>query len=73
MILSDAEGIDKEMAAASLIVKSDETPIDFESIKEWFVGLDNREDLRLKLRKHAETDYSWTNQILKIIKCIEAN
>lgn len=73
MILSDAEGIDKEMAAASFIVKSDETPIDFESIKEWFVGLDNREDLRLKLRKHAETDYSWTNQILKIIKCIEAN
>ena len=71
MVLSDAEGMDIEIEKASFIVKSDETPIDFSAIKTWFLNINNREEQRLKLRNYAETNFSWTNQIAKIIEFIK--
>lgn len=71
MVLSDAEGMDIEIEKASFIVKSDETPIDFKAIKTWFLNINNREEQRLKLRNYAETNFSWTNQIAKIIEFIK--
>lgn len=68
MVLSDAEGMDKEIEESSYIVKSDETPIDLESIKEWFLSLNNRDERRLRIRKYAESNFSWTIQIKKIVK-----
>lgn len=71
MILSDAEGIEKEVFDECFIVKSDESPIDFQEIAKWYKSIDNKISVRRKIHKYAVQNYSWNSQIDKIEKSYE--
>lgn len=68
MVLSDTEGIENEIKDCSYIVKSDESPIDYNSIINWFNSIPNKEGKRLFIRKYAEEHYSWDAQLVKVLK-----
>lgn len=73
MILSDSEGIEQEVAKESLIVPSDETPLDFNQIETWYNAIDNLENKRMLIRNYAEYYYSWKNQINKVLMTLRDN
>jgi glycosyltransferase involved in cell wall biosynthesis len=68
MVLSDAEGIEKEIKERSFIVRSDESPIDFEAIEIWYHEMHNKQETRKYIHEFAVQNYSWDVQIEKIIK-----
>lgn len=73
MVLSDAEGIEAEIKECSIIVKSDERPLDFESIVKWYNSVANKKETRLFIHEFAERNYSWDAQIRIILNQISKN
>lgn len=72
MVLSDAEGIELDIKKYSYIVKSNEEPIDFDKIKQWFENIENKEKCREFISNFARCNYSWDSQMSKIINNIKA-
>ena len=70
MVLSDAEGIEKFILDRSFLVRSDETPIDFEAVVSWYESLAEKEKFRREIHGFAEANYSWSKQIEKILNNI---
>lgn len=73
MVLSDAEGIEKEILERSFIVKSDESPIDFGKIVEWFDGIADKEKVKREIHDFAVEHYAWDSQMKKVIDEINAD
>ena len=67
MVLSDAEGIEKEILESSYVVKSDESPIDFSAIVAWYTKIQDKKKMRDTIHEYAVAHYSWDNQIRKIL------
>lgn len=67
MVLSDAEGIESEILDLSYVVKSDDSPIDFIKIKDWYNYLDSKEDKRQFIHSFAVNNYSWEYQMTKVV------
>ena len=67
MILSDAEGIEQEIVSNSFIVKSDESPLDFGAILEWYSLLKDKNQIRNEIHAFAEQNYSWNIQMQKVM------
>lgn len=67
MVLSDAEGIEKEILDNSFVVKSDESPIDFESIVKWFDSVVDKELVKNKIHEFAVDHYAWDSQMKKVL------
>lgn len=63
MILSDAEGMAKEVFDKCYVVKSDESPIDFEGISKWYASIDNKMSIRRTIHEYATRNFSWNSQI----------
>lgn len=70
MVISEAEGIENEIKNSSFIVKSDESPLDFTKIRDWYVSLQNKEQIRQMISAYAKQHFSWNSQIQKIIQKI---
>ena len=73
MVLSDAEGIEKEIFDKSLIVKSDESPIDFNKVVEWFDDIADKEQVKREIHNFAVKHYAWDSQMKKVIDGINAD
>ena len=71
MILSDSEGIEKEILEKSFLVKSNDTPIDFNQVEKWYNTITNRTELREFIHSFAVRYYAWDVQISKVITQIE--
>ena len=67
MVLSDAEGIEKEIFEKSFIVKSNESPIEFDKVVEWFDGIVDKEKVKREIHDFAVKHYAWDSQMKKII------
>lgn len=67
MILSDAEGIEQEIVSNSFVVKSDESPLDFGAILEWYSLLKDKNQIRNEIHAFAEQNYSWNIQMQKVM------
>lgn len=67
MIMSDAEGIEKEIKEKSFLVKSNESAIDFVEIKKWFENIEDLKDVRSGICNFAKEHFTWDSQIEKII------
>lgn len=67
MVLSDAEGIEGDILDNSFVVKSDESPIDFESIVKWFESVENKELVKNRIHEFALDHYAWDSQMKKVI------
>lgn len=67
MVLSDAEGIEGDILDNSFVVKSDESPIDFESIVKWFESVENKELVKNRIHEFAVDHYAWDSQMKKVI------
>lgn len=67
MILSDAEGIEQEIVSNSFVVKSDESPLDFGAILEWYSSLKDKNQIRNEIHAFAEQNYSWDIQMQKVM------
>ena len=67
MVLSDAEGIEQEIVKNSFVVKSDETPIDFVAIVDWFEKISDKEKIKNSIHYFAIRHHSWEYQIKKIL------
>lgn len=67
MILSDAEGIEQEILSNSFVVKSDESPLDFGAILEWYSSLKDKNRIRNEIHAFAEQNYSWNIQMQKVM------
>lgn len=68
MVMSDAEGIEEEIKEKSLVVKSDESPLDFTIIKEWLYSFENISVAQTYIREFAKTHYSWDLQVYKVLE-----
>jgi len=68
MVLSDAEGIEYEIKEKSLIVKSDESPLDLVNIIKWFESIKDKKNTSLYIHEFAQDNYSWDAQIKKILE-----
>lgn len=71
MILSDAEGIEDEIKDRSIIIKSDENPIDFEEIMQWYNSVQDKKKTRLFIHNFAKSNYSWDAQINKVLQIVK--
>lgn len=67
MILSDAEGIEREILEESFVVKSNDSPINFNEVIEWFDNIVNKVESRAKIHGFAVKHYAWDPQIRKIL------
>lgn len=67
MVLSDAEGVEYDIINKSFIVKSDESPIDFEAIRNWYINIENKKLMKAEIHNFANNHYSWDFQMKKII------
>lgn len=67
IVLSDAEGIEGDILDNSFVVKSDESPIDFESIVKWFESVENKELVKNRIHEFAVDHYAWDSQMKKVI------
>lgn len=67
MVLSDAEGIEKDIHDNSFVVKSDESPIDFESIVKWFDSVADKELVKKRIHEFAVDHYAWDSQMKKVL------
>lgn len=67
MIMSDAEGLDKEIKDCTYIVHSDESPIEFNEIIQWYQSISDPQKTKLEIRNYAMKNYSWHSQIEKIL------
>lgn len=67
MILSDAEGVEPDIKNRSYMVKSNEEPIDFVRIKQWYNNIEDKEKYREFISQFARCYYSWDSQVCKII------
>lgn len=67
MVLSDAEGIEDEILRRSFVVKSDESPIDFSEIVNWFENIGNKEAVKKEIHQFAVEHYSWDYQTKKVL------
>lgn len=70
MVLSDAEGIEPEIKDRSIIVKSNESPLDFEAILRWYKAIQNKQDTRMFIHNFAKSNYSWDAQISKVLQIV---
>ena len=68
MVLSDAEGIERDILEKSFIVKSDESPLDYEKILSWYKKIENRQLWRKQIHQFAKNNYSWDYQMKKIME-----
>lgn len=71
MVLSDAEGIELEIKERSIIVKSDESPLDFEEIIQWYNSVLDKQETRLFIHNFAKSNYSWDAQINKVLQIVK--
>ena len=72
MVLSDAEGIETDIMEKSLVVRSDESPIDFEEVLKWFDGIRNKDEVKERIHKYAVEHYAWDVQIKKVLEELKA-
>lgn len=70
MVLSDAEGIESKIRDLSLVVMSDESPLDFDVIMKWYNSISDKEDTRLFIHNFAKNNYSWDVQISKVLQIV---
>lgn len=67
MVLSNAEGIERDILDNSFVVKSDESLIDFKSIVNWFDSIENKELLKKRIHEFAVDHYAWDSQMKKVL------
>lgn len=70
VVVSTAESMDEEILQNLFIVPSDETPIDFDSIIEWYFNIQNISFYSEKLRNLALSKFSWERQLAIVIDSI---
>lgn len=68
MVMSDAEGIEREITERSLVLPSHEEPLDFDRVIKWYMSIDNKDEVREFISKYAQAHYSWEHQLIHIIE-----
>ena len=71
MVLSDAEGIEQEIFTKSFIVKSDESPLDFGKMTEWYKSILDKSSVRKDIHAFAMKHYSWDSQMKLVLDAYE--